>query len=82
MNSAQRVVKGEQSESAQHSVVAVINDWIRKQLRVTFFNAVIDDLMWKSDSLRYRRARTGIKGGARNSAVALCVSTFQKICNH
>lgn len=64
MNSAQRVVKGEQSESAQHSAAAVINDWIRKQLQVTFFNAVIDDLMWKSDRLRYRRARTWITGGA------------------
>ena len=49
MDSAQRVVKGEQSESARHSAVAVINDWIRKQLRVTF-NIVMDDLKRESDS--------------------------------
>lgn len=62
MDSAQRVVKGEQSESARHSAVAVINDWIRKQLRVTFFNIVMDDLMWESESLCYRWATTWITG--------------------
>lgn len=45
MDSVKRVVKGEQSKSARHSVVAVINDRIRKQLQVTFFNIVMDDLM-------------------------------------
>lgn len=50
MDSAQRVVKAEQSERARHSAVPVINNWIRRQLQVTF-NIVMDDLMQKPDSL-------------------------------
>lgn len=63
MDSALRVVKGEQSESGRHSAVPVINNWIRKQLQVTF-NIVMDDLMPESDSLRYSRATTWLAGGA------------------
>lgn len=54
MDSAQRVVRGEQSESALHSTVAVINSWFRKQLQVTFFSIVMDDLTRESDSFPCR----------------------------
>lgn len=57
--------------------MAVINDWIKKQLQVTFFNTVIDDLMWGSDRLCYRWARIWITGGATQ----LCIYNQYQLLN-